>query len=170
MNPSHKSQSLLSVGVDHLLRNGSGEKPNAESDLFGLSRPANAALPPTVREELMDLARRLRAAADSIDAITEKRPKKAADENGDPTFRYAAKVTLPEDFRITKKLRAYALEAGFSDGQIDRLHEAFVTFYRKGGRKWLDWSRVWMDWVRREKDRIATAPRQRTSSGQLDKW
>ncbi len=140
------------------------------ADMFELSGPAHAALPPTTRQELMDLSRRLRAVADSIDAITDKRPKKAVDENGEPTFRFAAKVSLPDDFRITKKLQAYAAKAGFSQDKIDRLHETFVTYYRKEGRKWKDWGSVWMEWVRREKDRIATAPKQRASSGQLERW
>jgi hypothetical protein len=129
-----------------------------------------SALTPETRRELMDLAKRLRAAADSIDRITKVKVKKAVDDAGEPTFRFATKVALPDDFRMTKKMAGYAGSAGFSEKEAEQMLETFVTFYRKGGKTWQDWTLVWMDWVRREKKRVATAPKQRVSSGQLPKW
>ncbi len=140
-----------------------------ESATEAVGIPASV-LSVATRQELRELARRLRAAADSIDALIEQKPKKAADANGQPTFRFAAKVSLPDDFRLTKKLHAYALELGFSESRVSALHENFVSYYRKSGKKWQDWGRTWMDWCRRQKERDATAPRQRVSSGQLDRW
>lgn len=125
---------------------------------------------PEQRQELMALSKKLRAMADSIDAITKVKPKKAVDDAGEPTFRFATKVTLPDDFRMTAKMAGYAKSCGFDQKQSEQMLETFVTFYRKGGKKWQDWTRVWMDWVRREKERAATAPKQRVSSGQLDRW
>lgn len=127
-------------------------------------------LTPETRAELMDVARRMRAAADAIDRITKVKAKKNVDEMGEPTFRFATKVTIPDDFKLTLRLTKYALDAGFDLMAQAKMLEDFVTFYRKGGRKWQDWSRVWMDWVRREKERLATAPKTRTTSGALPRW
>lgn len=131
---------------------------------------ANGVLTPEHRKELMDLAKHLRRMADTIDLITKVKGKKSVDEFGAPTFRFDTKVSLPENFVLTVKMSRYAQDAGFTFTDTATMFETFVTFYRKGGKKWQDWTRVWMDWVRREKERIATAPKQRAGSGQLPRW
>lgn len=140
-------------------------------DLFdAIAIAESAVLTPEARKELMALSKKLRAAADSIDLITKVKAKKAVDELNQPTFRFATKVALPDDFFMTVKMTNYAQDNGFPMREAQQMFETFVTFYRKGGKKWQDWTRVWMDWVRREKERIATAPKQRAGSGQLPRW
>lgn len=162
------------------MKNGhhSEQLERAAADLFadgpirdigiGMDIPTN--IDQVSRQELMNLAKKLRTMADAIDVITKVKRKKALDEAGEPTFRFAARVSLPDDFRMTKNMADYAASAGFSEKEAKQMLETFVTFYRKGGKKWQDWTRVWMDWVRREKERAATAPKQRISSGQLNRW
>lgn len=138
-------------------------------DLAGASA-ASGSLSSEARKELMDLAKRLRAAADSIDLITKMKTKKSTDELGEPTFRFAAKVTIPDDFKLTLMLTKYGLERGFDLPAQEKMLEAFVTFYRKGGKKWQDWGRVWMDWVRREADKRSKAPKTRATTASMAKW
>lgn len=103
---------------------------------------------PELRKELMDLATAARSLAARIDVIVQRKKTKDLDENSEPTFRYNAKVAIPKEFFLTKRLAHYAAVQGMNTERIKTEFDAFVRYYNKTGRKWQDWSRVWMDWVR----------------------
>lgn len=113
---------------------------------------------PELRLELMDLARTLRTAAEKIDRIVQPKRAKEVDESGEPTFRFKAKVPIPDNFFITRKLAKYALDRGFKEDDIKEIAQTFVNWYKKKGTKWQDWSRVWMDWIREEVKRRESRP------------
>lgn len=103
---------------------------------------------PELRKELMDLATAARSLAARIDVIVQRKKSKDLDENGEPTFRFNAKVVIPKEFFLTKRLAKYATDHGMSVERTKTEFDNFVRYYNKTGRKWQDWSRVWMDWVR----------------------
>ncbi len=114
------------------------------------------------RTELMKLAVQLRSCAESIDRIVKRKRSKDVDDNGEPTFRFAAKVQIPQNFYLTKRLVAYASSKGFDDAGIKRMLDEFIRYYNKSGVKWMDWSRVWYDWVSREVKRQSGSGRHQT--------
>lgn len=105
-------------------------------------------IPDELRTELMNLATALRTAAAKIDVMVQRKKSKDLDDNNEPTFRYRAKVAIPAGFYLTKRLIAYARKHGMTDKDIEQEAAAFVRWYNKSGKKWMDWGRVWMDWVR----------------------
>jgi len=92
------------------------------------------------------------------------RQVKEQDEYGEPTWAYMVKVAIPKDIKLTRRLREYAVEAGFQESAVSELwnggptSEGFVRYYRRTGRRWLNWSLVWMKWVRDEKVRKHGVP------------
>jgi hypothetical protein len=113
-------------------------------------------LTPEFRQELMSLSRTLRSAAEQIDRIVARKSGRELDENQEQTFRFKARVTIPDDFYITKRLAKYAFDRGFNEEQVKHIAQNFVNWYKKKGTKWMDWSRVWMDWIRQEQQRLRT--------------
>lgn len=166
---SHKPRSIstahptaqLALGDSDEQPTDASERPGPRGE-EGTSTPTSDEVIEISRAELMRLATTLRSAAEMIDALVKRRHRRELDPNGEPTFAYAAKVVIPKDFYLTKRLTEYALRKGFGLEQVQNMLAAFVRYYAKSGRKWQDWSRVWMDWVTREAGR--------TTSGRMQQW
>lgn len=96
--------------------------------------------------------------ADLIAALkdTKARVRKEVDEFGDPTYRFKVRVVIPDDIKLTRKMRDYAGEKGFNATTVQPVWEAFVGYYRSTKTKWADWTAVWQKWVRTEAERRAT--------------
>lgn len=135
------------------------------TDLFD---PPPAELPEELRQELMKLSTGLRTVAAKIDAYIERRKTKETDEAGEPTWRYQARVVIPKNFYLTKRMAKYAIDRGFAEQKIREMFDGFVRWYNKNGKKWQDWTRVWMDWVRREQER-SSAPKMKTTD-RMKQW
>ncbi len=63
---------------------------------------------------------------------------------------------IPEPFKVTEGMRAFAQSEGLSDWQIDRETDKFVDHFASApgsrGVK-LDWVRTWRNWMRGESDK-----------------
>ena len=89
-------------------------------------------------------------------ALQEAHPKRKVrelDGNGEPTWNFAVKVTLPKDIFLTKTFRAYAEKQNIKGKDLDDVWEGFVNWYSREKTKWAHWSKVWFDWCRRERKR-----------------
>lgn len=93
-----------------------------------------------------------------VDALRDKKPKKQkdVDENGDPMWRFKVKTPIPSDIRLTRRLKQYALDKGFTATSVQPVWDEFVNYYQRSGTKWVDWCAVWQKWVRTELERRAT--------------
>jgi len=93
-------------------------------------------------------------------ALATKKPrsKKETDQFGEPTFNFERKVAIPNDIKLTRRMRDYALEKGFNATQIAPMWENFTNYYRRTGTKWKDWYAVWQKWVRTDIDRRKSQP------------
>lgn len=92
-----------------------------------------------------------------LDALrdTKKRSSKDLDEHGEPTFKFAVKMPIPPNFRMTKRMKQYALNKGFTATSVNPVWDEFVNYYKRTGTKWMDWYAVWQKWLRTELQRRA---------------
>lgn len=121
-------------------------------DLFGLTEDERKA----AIERWQRVAKTLRSTAEEIDLLlSELSPTKrrasarARDEEGEPTFRYLAKVPFPKDFYATKAMIAYARKIGFSESDLNQQISDMRIHYTKKGIKWQDWTSALQGWLRR---------------------
>lgn len=167
MSAVPKSQELFEPPPSVVSQLGAAVIPKV---VAGIIDKANGALSPESRKEFIKLASELRRMADLIDSITAPRVKRAVDELGEPTFSFAARVPIPDNFRVTTKLMKYALERGFDLVAQSKIREDFISYYRKTGKKWQDWGATWMTWVRNEQKRRAAAPKTRATTAGMARW
>jgi len=90
--------------------------------------------------------------------------RKDKDEFGDPTYAFEVKVRIPEDIKLTRKMRNYAAEKGFNASTVQAVWTEFFEYYRRTGKKFQDWTLTWYTWVRTEVSRRAEKGGNRGSS------
>lgn len=66
----------------------------------------------------------------------------------EPTLRFKVKRGLPDDFTVTKRMRGWYVEQGFTGFDPLRETEQFKDHARATGVKYLDWEAAWMNWMR----------------------
>lgn len=71
---------------------------------------------------------------------------------GNPSRQF--KTRFPTAMRLTKEMRAYALDTGFDPDKIQRMFEMFRDYNIAMGSYSLDWGDVWLNWVDREVDLV----------------
>jgi hypothetical protein len=77
--------------------------------------------------------------------------KSRKDVNDEPVFRYLVRVGIPDDIYLTRRMREYAKERGYSDDKdIERTFNECCEYYRRTGAKWQDWMLVIYKWFRTE--------------------
>ena len=74
--------------------------------------------------------------------------RKLIKESSNP-FKFATKVSIPNDFCLTENMKAYAEKKGFNIN-LDNFTERFITKCRAKGYKYQDWYAAWQDWLQRE--------------------
>lgn len=135
-------------------------------------------------ELLKKINRVLRSVAGNVAELTElmealaggpaKRAKQR-DEYGDPTWVYAVKRKIPDDFRLTRKFIEYGAEHGFTEESMKVLmhgkgsYSGFIGYYRESGKKWQDWTKVFERWVRTERERKDKAQQPAAAATRFDK-
>lgn len=70
-------------------------------------------------------------------------------EPKDPVLKFKTKRRLPEDFRVTKRMRAWFVDQGFTGFDAIAETEAFKDHHAARGTTMLDWERAWQEWMRR---------------------
>lgn len=58
------------------------------------------------------------------------------------------KTTIPEDFRVTEEMKAWA-RTKTPSVNIEQQLEMFVDYWKAHGKKMLDWQATWRNWMRR---------------------
>lgn len=101
----------------------------------------------------------MRTHANELDGILDalrgsvKRERKDIDKAGEPTFRFKVRVKIPDDIFLTKAMKQYALDKGYTANSVQSVWEEFVGWYRRKGTMWMDWTATWQKWVREESQR-----------------
>jgi uncharacterized protein YdaU (DUF1376 family) len=78
----------------------------------------------------------------SLDSESKKKVKREP--------RAGLRITLPENWKLSEKGRAYAMERGFGHGRIDKMATKFFNYHRGKGSKMADWEAAWRMWVENE--------------------
>lgn len=145
--------------------------PPETTDMFeGLSSDEQKEVIARFRRLALTLRNAATEFADIIDTLDSPKPtlaRERKDENEEPTFKFLARVRIPKDISLTKRIRAYAASYGFTEAEISKMFKEFVEYYQRVGTKWMDWTLVAYKWYRTEAQRRMkdqqTAPTPRTS-------
>lgn len=75
----------------------------------------------------------------------------------------SVKVSLPEDFRISDRVYAWAKEKGYPNSTLEKGLERLISYARRNGKQYVDWdealiSAVRENWAKLPNDGFAIAP------------
>lgn len=96
--------------------------------------------------------------ADALEGETEREKERETDAR-----KRAIKTSLPENFQISDRVKAWAAEKGH--GRLPERFEQFVGYVRRSGKTYLDWDEAFMSAVREDWAKFGgpSAPRQKAA-------